>query len=379
MKDEGKKHEAPKTVPRPAVPADYLKTRPKLYLNAISKVRNNPILGKEDIAPNLKIRPRSNGMHEEVSIAAPKAKISSRVLKRAEKAKKKAERLAVKQALRPDSDFGIKNDDDTDIGSVWREQKEIREADEKLEKEYRATKEKSKQLKRKIKDLNSDGDNLNLKGILGPDKYEKVITTKKEAKKVLRYSAKKLKPVYQKAAKAARRSEGATKTNLKTKKNLILLGSVILAIGGGSLLITHKKSEGTANNANKTTQVAGKTIFKPDFDVVKLNTTPDDKVIFDPERKVASFEVSTGMQTVTISQQQLPDSFKNDPAGELSNLASSIYATKELSYSGGKAYLGQSAKGPQTVVLVKKGLLIFLASSNIITDTQWTDLINSLQ
>lgn len=64
---------------------------------------------------------------------------------------------------------------------------------------------------------------------------------------------------------------------------------------------------------------------------------------------------------VTVSRQPLPETFKEQPEQEVEKLAQSFKANKVIEAKGTKAFYGISSEdGSQTVVLTKKGLLIFI-------------------
>jgi hypothetical protein len=81
---------------------------------------------------------------------------------------------------------------------------------------------------------------------------------------------------------------------------------------------------------------------------------------------------------VSVSQQPLPNSFKNDIDGQVGELAKKFNATTKLDAGGTTVYLGTSAKGPQSVILTKNGLLILIKSQGKIDDSAWTDYAQSL-
>lgn len=121
----------------------------------------------------------------------------------------------------------------------------------------------------------------------------------------------------------------------------------------------------------------------PDFKTIlpngKTEETSSGKLGYDPERKVASFTDTIDLVDVTVSQQPLPEAFKTDPQGELKKLAEQISANEEIKNSSPNAYLGTSAKGPQTVVFVKNNLLIFIHSSRSIDKPGWAEYITRLR
>jgi hypothetical protein len=81
---------------------------------------------------------------------------------------------------------------------------------------------------------------------------------------------------------------------------------------------------------------------------------------------------------ISVSQQPLPNSFKDNVDNQVADLAKKFNATTKLDASGTSVYLGTSAKGPQSVILTKNGLLILIKSQEKIDDSAWTDYAKSL-
>lgn len=81
---------------------------------------------------------------------------------------------------------------------------------------------------------------------------------------------------------------------------------------------------------------------------------------------------------VSVSQQPLPEQFLENTGGQLDALAKSYNATTQLPITGGQLYVGSSAKGPQSVMLIKNGLLIFIKSQQKISDESWKRYAESL-
>lgn len=82
---------------------------------------------------------------------------------------------------------------------------------------------------------------------------------------------------------------------------------------------------------------------------------------------------------ISVSQQPLPDSFKNNTASHVADLAKKFNATTTLKANGITAYLGNSSKGPQSVIFAKKDALIMIKSQNKISDKSWTTYLASLK
>lgn len=93
------------------------------------------------------------------------------------------------------------------------------------------------------------------------------------------------------------------------------------------------------------------------------------------------FAYSDVIDTVAIlvSQQPLPKSFHGDVDKQLAELANSFNATNKLSGDGIVMYVGTSAKGPQSTLLVKNNTLIMIKSEDKIKDAAWLTYATSLR
>jgi hypothetical protein len=168
--------------------------------------------------------------------------------------------------------------------------------------------------------------------------------------------------------------------NLTYKKAGIGAGSLILVIAVGVIALQARDSKGE-NTGN--TGVLGTASQKPTFEY-SLPTgvghdVKSESVRYDAQRKVVNFTDSIGGVTITISQQPLPDKFKENTDDEVKKLAESFSANEVLSTANPTAYLGTSAKGPQTVIFSKKGLLVFIQSTKEIDNHDWAEYITNLQ
>lgn len=162
---------------------------------------------------------------------------------------------------------------------------------------------------------------------------------------------------------------------------------VLLAAGFGgykSGLLPFGGADGTGSGS-AATDGKGETLgqqsaapAKPPYKTLTSHNTSARPIRYDPEYKVASYTDTIGTIPITVSQQQLPEPFKKDPSGELSKLAENISANDPVEASGLKAYVGTSAKGPQTLVMVKNDLLIFIKSNTKVPKDAWAKYIESL-
>jgi hypothetical protein len=85
-----------------------------------------------------------------------------------------------------------------------------------------------------------------------------------------------------------------------------------------------------------------------------------------------------GTTQINVSEQPLPDSFKENPAHEVEALATSFNATQKISLGNNTIYIGSYDQGIQRVVFMKNNLLVLITSSANITASQWATYVNSL-
>ncbi|AGL62136.1 hypothetical protein L336_0428 [Candidatus Saccharimonas aalborgensis] len=81
---------------------------------------------------------------------------------------------------------------------------------------------------------------------------------------------------------------------------------------------------------------------------------------------------------IIVSQQPLPDTFQSDPEGHIAELAKSYNASDKISTTTTTIYIGDSIKGPQSVICTKSKLLILIKSSVKHSNDSWIRYINSL-
>jgi len=81
---------------------------------------------------------------------------------------------------------------------------------------------------------------------------------------------------------------------------------------------------------------------------------------------------------ISVSQQPLPKSFEGHSDSQVAELAKKFNATTKIDASGTTVYLGTSAKGPQSVILTKNGLLILIKSQGKIEDSSWATYATAL-
>lgn len=82
---------------------------------------------------------------------------------------------------------------------------------------------------------------------------------------------------------------------------------------------------------------------------------------------------------INVSQQPLPKEFKQNPADAVERLAKAYQATVKVTAGSITAYVGTSAKGPQSVIFTTNDLLILIKSSAKIDTAKWGEYISSLK
>lgn len=165
---------------------------------------------------------------------------------------------------------------------------------------------------------------------------------------------------------------------LRVPRNIwILVGLVILGLGaGGSALSiqTRKPVVVTSETVNAGPEK------KPEFKAatpVEAETTPEIK--YDAEKKVVNFVDKIDGVSITVSQQQLPEGFKANPAESVRKLAEQFSANEKITADDLTAYIGTSEKGPQSVVTYKGDLLILMYSQSKISSNSWGEYISKLK
>jgi hypothetical protein len=165
----------------------------------------------------------------------------------------------------------------------------------------------------------------------------------------------------------------------KKRKKLVLSLAGITVVGLASLGI-YRLADKPADS--DITDVLGENVIDPEFDTVlpdgKKESTEENKIGYDAQRKVASFRDNIGGVPITVSQQPLPEQLKSNPDEEVKKIAEGFSAYNVISESNPKAYLGNDVKGPQTVIFHKKGLLIFILSDRQIDKDLWAEYITKL-
>lgn len=173
----------------------------------------------------------------------------------------------------------------------------------------------------------------------------------------------------------------------KPSKKYIIIGSILSALSISSFYAyNHYQSlskDQKIIEQQKKKEAA--TIKTPNYSTV----LPENKTIEDlggwtrvspPDRDpVFAYLDSIDGKQINVSQQPLPDDFKDDTAAQIEVFANGYHADKKLQAGDTTFFLGTSAKGPQSVIIAKNNLLILIKSTVVINDDKWIDYINSLK
>lgn len=177
---------------------------------------------------------------------------------------------------------------------------------------------------------------------------------------------------------------------LLSKKSITIMA--ILVIIAISLLLIPKSVE-QATNPNKADEKDTSTNKSPVDTAATTPTyetvTPKDKSIEDlggwqrvspaNSNPVFAYSDKIGDISINVSQQPLPEPFKKNTDSHVADLAKKFSATTKLDAGSTKAYIGTSAKGPQSVIFSQKETLILIKSQKTIDNKAWIQYIASLK
>lgn len=166
---------------------------------------------------------------------------------------------------------------------------------------------------------------------------------------------------------------------LRSKKTIKIAAISLFALILSGLVVAFIVASVQDSNSSKTSSV------QPDFEAL----LPQGKTIEDlggwqkltPPNSAPYYVFADSIESVgiSVSQQTLPETFKTDTAQSIRELAKGYSATEELTANEVKAYLGTSAKGPQSVIFTKNGLLVLIKSQANIKNDAWVAYIKTLE
>lgn len=153
----------------------------------------------------------------------------------------------------------------------------------------------------------------------------------------------------------------------KTGIAVVVCGLAVLA-----LVIWHLIEQGIQNNSENGNSPGYQTVIPKGKTISDLGGW---KRISPPKASpVYAYSDTLDNVSISVSQQPLPPSFN----GGVAELAKKFNATDKVDANGTDVYIGTSAKGPQSTIFTKNGLLILIKSHKNIDDKAWAYYIESL-
>lgn len=162
--------------------------------------------------------------------------------------------------------------------------------------------------------------------------------------------------------------------SLPRSKKAIIIAVCVLVVGGIIIWLIVEQHEASRNTNAKL----------PEFQTVLPGTKSISELggwqrISPPQKDpVFAYTDTIGDIPISISQQPLPASFRDDPEAQVAEAAKKFSATTKIDAGATKVYVGTSAKGPQSALLTKNGLLILIKSQKKVDNAAWAEYVKSL-
>jgi len=158
-----------------------------------------------------------------------------------------------------------------------------------------------------------------------------------------------------------------------SKSALIISAAIMLAVFIAAGFLIHWVVTSTAVSRKNTSRPMYETILPTGKTIDELGgwqrVTPNGT---DP---VFAYTDNVEGVTISVSQQPLPDSFKQNTDARIGELAKAYVPTD---VDGVKVYIGTSSKGPQSLIFTKNGLLINIKSEQKVSEAGWINYVKSL-
>lgn len=187
-----------------------------------------------------------------------------------------------------------------------------------------------------------------------------------------------IRPRYEKLAPVKRRRSPSL-----LPRNIFRIVIIAIVVGAATYGLTHLphgNSNSKSGSSSNTVDQGQVTQANPDFTAL----TPDDKKVtwtkLAPPNTSSFYAYSDTLKGVPIrvSEQTLPDNFKENPTAQLAQLARDYNANRTVTVNTTTVYIGTSVKGQQSILFTQDSLLIMITSDATLNDQQWTDYITSL-
>lgn len=171
-------------------------------------------------------------------------------------------------------------------------------------------------------------------------------------------------------------------TNLRrlNKKTIAIAASLILAgviVGGVAIRSVVDTAEMKAHQtAADGTSPEFRAILPQNTTISELGgwnkqTSPGGETYYD-------FMDSINGVAIRVSQQKLPENFKQATDDSIAKLAKGYNANRSFDAIGTKVYIGINTKGQQSLIFTRDSLLVFIVSGQTVPDDAWKDYIAKL-
>jgi hypothetical protein len=197
------------------------------------------------------------------------------------------------------------------------------------------------------------------------------VKIKQSIKKIPRLSERTLQNEPSSAATLADRSTSRIRRFFLTKPtiiSLVIIGCVV------AIIVVRGIAEGDFSPEAKAPTYT--TILPKEKSISELGGW---KRISPPKKDpVFAFTDAVDGVPISVSEQPLPESFKNNTDSQVAELAQKFNATDKVDAGGIPVYIGTSSKGPQSVIFTKNNVLVLIKSEKKIQNTSWASYAQSL-
>ena len=272
-----------------------------------------------------------------------------------------------------------------DIINIWEEQKRLRAEAVRLEKEYEQAKQRVKDLQTQIKQRNKLlSDSEALQTTLTQDFSRNFQNSKLWLVKTYKQLKIKLTVFY---LKTRQRLKIPVKSRTSFRREKVILAILSVGIIAGVIILL--KQAPSASPAQAGSDKNGSVSAE-----IPINQTPEFTVLKPSDRDIAALggyakispegappvyayvDEINGIR-IRVSQQELPSNIKRD-SKELEKLANDFNANRNTFTDNNTIYIGESTKGPQSLIFRHDDLLVLISSDNKISDEAWKAYIQLL-
>lgn len=153
------------------------------------------------------------------------------------------------------------------------------------------------------------------------------------------------------------------------KGRLIIIGAIVI-IALGSIIYVFTTSRKPALAPTYDVVLPQRTTIETLGGWQRVNPSGSDPVF--------AYSDTIDDTAISVSQQPLPASFVGNVDAKVKELADNYSATTVIEAGGTKAYIGRSAKGPQSIIFAKNNTLVLIKSQKAISQADWIQYINTL-